>query len=158
MNTNEQVHYLKGALLSIDEAIKISKMLCTAPEERIPMILDVFSKARVNINGLDKLEEWKALSDQGYIIDMDEFHAELIKGREDEPLVDLDKKAFERICQQFNVKPSCAKRALYRKQLIKTQESPAGKINFTFPAWVDNHTERRIVILNTKPIQEDQNG
>lgn len=158
MNTNEQVHHVRGALLSIEEAIKISKVLCTVPEERIPMILDVFSKASVDINGLEELEEWKALSDQGYIVDMDEFHAALIQGREDELFIDLDKKVFERICQQFNVKPSCAKRALYRKHLIKTQESPVGKINFTVPVWVDNHTERRIVILNKQQIQEDQHG
>ena len=66
--------------LTIEEAIKISKILCSAREERIPMILDVIRKVGVDIQGMDELEEWRALKDQAYIIDMDEFLRELTKG------------------------------------------------------------------------------
>ena len=41
--------------LDIKIAIQIAKILAAAPNERIPMILDVFSKAEVDINGLDEL-------------------------------------------------------------------------------------------------------
>ena len=47
--------------LDIKTAIQIAKILAAAPDERIPMILDVFSKAQVDINGLDELAEWRAL-------------------------------------------------------------------------------------------------
>ncbi len=43
--------------LDIKTAIQIAKILAAAPDERIPMILDVFSKAQVDINGLDELAE-----------------------------------------------------------------------------------------------------
>lgn len=35
--------------LDIKTAIQIAKILAAAPDERIPMILDVFSKAQVQI-------------------------------------------------------------------------------------------------------------
>ena len=38
--------------LDIKTAIQIAKILAAAPDERIPMILDVFSKASVDINVL----------------------------------------------------------------------------------------------------------
>jgi len=43
--------------LDIKTAIQIAKILAAAPDERIPMILDVFQKAEVNIGGLDELAE-----------------------------------------------------------------------------------------------------
>ena len=39
--------------LDIKTAIQIAKILAAAPNERIPMILDIFSKAEVEISGLD---------------------------------------------------------------------------------------------------------
>lgn len=143
MNTNEQTE----KPLSIEEAIRISKIICQTPEERLPMILSVLRKANVSISGLDELEEWKALKDQAYIIDMDEFVSALFKNsspKETEVL--LKPKEFEEVCRQFNVKPSCAKRALHRKELIKTAYD-CNKLNYTIPVWIDGKVERRIVIL-----------
>ena len=68
--------------LDIKTAIQIAKILAAAPDERIPMILDVFSKASVDINGLDELAEWRALNKQTALIDTDTFVRELTKGRE----------------------------------------------------------------------------
>lgn len=47
--------------LDIKTAIQIAKILAAAPDERIPMILDVFSKAQVDINGLDELADRKSV-------------------------------------------------------------------------------------------------
>ena len=68
--------------LDIKTAIQIAKILAAAPDERIPMILDVFSKAQVDINGLDELAEWRALDKQAALIDTDAFVTELTKGKE----------------------------------------------------------------------------
>lgn len=68
--------------LDIKTAIQIAKILAAAPDERIPMILDVFSKAQVDINGLDELAEWRALDKQAALIDTDTFVTELTKGKE----------------------------------------------------------------------------
>ena len=59
--------------LDIKTAIQIAKILAAAPDERIPMILDVFNKAQVDINGLDELAEWRALDKQAALIDTDTF-------------------------------------------------------------------------------------
>ena len=68
--------------LDIKTAIQIAKILAAAPDERIPMILDVFSKAQVDINGLDELAEWRALNKQTALIDTDAFVTELTKDKE----------------------------------------------------------------------------
>lgn len=44
-------------MLSIKEAIEISRILCKAPEERLAMILAVYEEAGIIISGLEELEE-----------------------------------------------------------------------------------------------------
>lgn len=140
-------------VLTVEEAIRISKLICSVSEERIPMVLDVLSKAGVNINGLDELEEWKALKDQAYIVDIDEFVSELVKSGESNGTgTYLRPNEFSEVCKRFNVKPSCAKRALHRKGRIKTaMDGP--KLSYTVPVWIGGKTERCIVIL-----KEGQHG
>lgn len=145
MSTNETKP--GSFLVTVDEAIRISKILCTASEERIPMILNVFDKAGVSINGLDELEEWKAFKDQAYILDMDEF----LKGLFDEgeayaDRVEFRPEKFTEVCKKFNVKPSCAKRALYRKGYLKAVME-GQKLSYTVPVWKDGKAERRVVIF-----------
>lgn len=143
MNTTEH----EENSLSIEEAIKISKIISSVSEERIPIILNVLERAGVSINGLDELEEWKALKDQAYIVDLDEFVSELTKNSNPKEFeVLLKPKEFEDVCRQFNVKPSCAKRALHRKELIRTTQEN-NKLNYTIPVWIDGKVERRVVIL-----------
>lgn len=150
----EQDKYFKDLSLTVDEAIKISKIICSVSEERIPIIISVLEKAGISINGLDELEEWRALKEQAYIIDMNEFVAELIKKSSPEATeVLLNPKEFEEICKKFNVKPSCAKRALHSKGLIKTARENS-KLNYTIPVWIDGKTERRVVILKRTEVSE----
>ena len=54
--------------VSVEDAIRISKILCTANEERLPMILNVFEKAGVYIGGLEELEDWKAFKAERRIV------------------------------------------------------------------------------------------
>lgn len=157
MNT---IEHRDTVSLSIDEAIRISKIICSVSEERIPIIISVLERAGVSINGLDELEEWKALKEQAYIVDMDDFLTELTKGsdpKDTEVLeVLLKPKEFEEVCKKFNVKPSCAKRALYRKGLIRTAQEN-NKLNYTIPVWIDGKVERRVIVLKrvgTKEVTE----
>lgn len=143
MNTTEH----EENSLSVEEAIKISKIISSVSEERIPIILNVLERAGVSINGLEELEEWKALKDQAYIIDMDDFVSALTKDSSPKDYeVLLKPKEFEEVCRQFNVKPSCAKRALHKKELIRTTQEN-NKLNYTIPVWIDGKVERRVVIL-----------
>ena len=147
MNTNELETKIKEALVSVDEAIRISKLLCTAREERIPMILNVFEKAGVLINGLEELEEWKAFKDMAYILDMDEFLKGLFTdGEAYEDRVEFRPEKFNEVCKKFNVKPSCAKRALHKKGHLKTAMEGT-KLSYTVPVWKNGKAERRIVIF-----------
>ena len=65
--------------LDIKTAIQIAKILSAAPEERLPMILGVFEKAEITIEGLTELEEWKALNRPSAMIDIRQFRADLSK-------------------------------------------------------------------------------
>lgn len=148
MNSDELEIKIKEALVSVDEAIRISKLLCTASEERIPMILNIFEKAGVFIDGLEELEEWKAFKDMAYIVDIEEFVADLFKVGEvfeDEFRVEFKPDKFAAICKELNIKPSIAKRALYKKGYLKAVMG-GQKISYTVPVWRDGKTERRIVI------------
>ena len=113
--------------LDIKTAIQIAKILAAAPDERIPMILDVFSKAQVDINGLDELAEWRALDKQAALIDTDAFVAELTKGKE------LEDGEYRIRVPEFNHRSS----------------TDNGKINYTCPVQATDtkKTERCVCII-----------
>lgn len=118
MNSDELEIKIKEALVSVEDAIRISKILCTASEERIPMILNIFEKAGVFIDGLEELEEWKAYKDMAYILDIEEFVTGLFReGEVFQDRVEFRPEKFNEACKKFNVKPSCAKRALHKKRI-----------------------------------------
>jgi len=125
-------------------------MICSAPEERLPMILSVLEKAGVVIDGMEELEEWRALKDQSYLIDIREFVGELISDktiqaaeREGEMLI--KPKDFNDFCRQRNLKPSCCKRMLNQKGYLKTCLD-GEKLNYTVSIWKDGKCQRFIVI------------
>ena len=100
--------------LDIKTAIQIAKILAAAPDERIPMILDVFSKAQVDINGLDELAEWRALDKQTALIDTDAFVAELTKGKElEDGEYRIRVPEFNHFCSTKGVSARYARKHLY---------------------------------------------
>jgi len=72
----------KICTLSVDHAIKISKVIATAPVERMPMITQLFHQAAVDLEGLDELIATSSISKQGALIDTIAFLEELTAGRE----------------------------------------------------------------------------
>ncbi len=122
--------------LEIKTAIQIAKILATAPEERLPMIMDVFSKAQVDIAGLEDLEEWRALRHtKTIIIDPEEFIEGLIRGAAmtaGEYRIKADD--FNDYCKRRGVSPRSAKKTLAQLQLIRTG-TDAGKTNYTMTIW-----------------------
>lgn len=136
--------------LDIKIAIQIAKILAAAPDERIPMILDVFQKAEVNINGLDELAEWRALTKQTALIDTQEFVKELTDDREQ---VDGEYRIkvaeFNHFCAERNISNRVARKHLYEHGLLRTS-TDKGKINYTVPIWEGNHNDRYVVIKTTE--------
>ena len=127
--------------LDIKTAIQIAKILAAAPDERIPMILDVFSKAQVDINGLDELAEWRALDKQAALIDTDTFVTELTKGKELVP-------EFNHFCSTKGVSARYARKHLYESGMLRSS-TDNGKINYTCPVQATDtkKTERCVCII-----------
>lgn len=138
--------------LDIKTAIQIAKILAAAPDERIPMILDVFSKASVDINGLDELAEWRALNKQTALIDTDTFVGELTKGRE---LTDGEYRIkvpeFNQFCNAKGVSARYARKHLYESGRLRSS-TDGGKINYTCPVQDSEtkKTERCVCITTTE--------
>ena len=129
--------------LDIKVAIQIAKILAAAPNERIPMILDVFEKADVEIGGLDELSEWIALSRQTALVDTDEFVAGLINGRK---MVNAEYRIpvteFNNYCNNNGVGARYARKHLYSKGFLKISID-GNKINYTCPV-IDQETKKLI--------------
>lgn len=137
--------------LDIKIAIQIAKILVAAPDERIPMILDVFNKASVDINGLDELAEWRALHKQTALIDTDIFIRELTKGREQiDGEYRIKVPEFNQFCNAKGVSARYARKHLYDNGLLRSSIDN-GKINYTCPVQDADtkKTERCVCITST---------
>lgn len=66
--------------LTVDEAIRISKIIATAPTARMPMIAQVFSMAQVDLDGLEELLENENPHSRSALIDTEQFLSELTRG------------------------------------------------------------------------------
>ena len=44
--------------IDIKTAIQIAKIVVTVPEERMPIIWDIFKQAGLDIGGIDEMAEW----------------------------------------------------------------------------------------------------
>ncbi len=137
--------------LDVKTAIQIAKILAAAPEERLPMIIGVFEKAEVNIEGLEELEEWKAMNKATAIIDIYEFRNSLIQER---ALIDgeyrIKNQDFNEFCKERKISPRLARKSLYDHGMIRTCMDK-GKICYTVPM-TDPETKQitRWVIIKTK--------
>lgn len=139
-------------MLSIKEAIEISRILCKAPEERLVMILAVYEEAGIIISGLEELEEWKSLKDQSSLIDIQEFLEDLeIQYPADEKGdIRIRPDQLQKVCDEWKVKVSCCKRILARKGYLKTHMD-GSKLNYTVTLWVDGQSQR-FVVINREPV------
>lgn len=141
--------------MEIEQAIKISKVICQAPEERLPMILSVLEKADVTISGMEELEEWKALKDQAYLIDIEEFRNDIISefgGSNTGPCINIPTKDFTRFCMAKNLKPSCTRRALAKYGIIQVTQV-GDKLDYTQPVRINGEVVRCVVVLKNEVIK-----
>lgn len=71
----------KVCTLSVDHAIRIAKIIATAPVSRLPMITQLFHQASVDLEGLEELIETSGLASQSTLIDTREFLEDLTAGQ-----------------------------------------------------------------------------
>ena len=108
--------------LDLKTAIQIAKIVVTVPEERMPIIWDIFKQAGLDIGGVDEMAEWKALTKQAFLIDTEKFLAGITAGKE--PVNGEYRIAvgdFNEYCTKQKLSPRCT---------IRTVKSN-GKIDYT---------------------------
>lgn len=133
--------------LSIDSAIRIAKIIATAPVARLPMITQLFHQASVDLEGLEELMENSTLTSQNLLIDTDEFVRELTEGRELTARGYLfTPNEFNRFCLDRNLQPRLVKRHLYAKDYIEATKESDGKLTYSVSVWIDGISQRRVVV------------
>ena len=132
--------------LSVDEAIRISKIIATAPVARMPMIAQVFSMARVDLDGLEELLENENPHSRSALIDTEQFLSELTQGRErTERGYLFTSEEFNLFCLARDLQPLLVKKHLYRKGVLEGV-TECGKLRYSVSMRVGDGVQRRMVI------------
>ena len=135
--------------IDIKTAIQIAKIVVTVPEERMPIIWDIFKQAGLDIGGIDEMAEWKALTRQSFLIDTEKFLASITAGREpvngEYRILVSD---FNEYCTKQKLSARCVRKHLAELEAIRTVKSN-GKIDYTCTVYGadKNVTFRRYVCI-----------
>lgn len=137
METDEMISDILGQELDIKAAIQIAKIVSHAPEERLPMILDIFSQAGIEISGMETIEALKEVAKKKMQIEnMEEFLegitklSEPIRG-EHRILVEV----FDNYCKKHGENSRNVRRTLAEMSLIRINTLATGKQNFSVPVY-----------------------
>ena len=132
--------------LSVDEAIRISKIIATAPAARMPMIAQVFSMAQVDLDGLEELLENENPHSRSALIDTEQFLSELTQGREHTERGYLfTSEEFNLFCLARDLQPLMVKKHLYQKGVLEGV-TECGKLRYSVSMRMGSEHQRRIVI------------
>ena len=108
--------------IELEDAIRISKILSTAPEERLSMILSTLEAAGVMIDGLEALAEWRCLSHPSRLIDLHSFVKDILTHFDDgknPDFIAIQVKAFDAYCRERNLMPLLVKKTLYEYGILE---------------------------------------
>ena len=132
--------------LSVYEAIRISKIIATAPAARMPMIAQVFSMAQVDLDGLEELLENENPHSRSALIDTEQFLSELTQGHErTERGYLFTSEEFNLFCLARDLQPLLVKKHLYRKGVLEGV-TECGKLRYSVSMRMGSEHQRRIVI------------
>lgn len=136
MDEEKKVAELLGQEIDVDQAIRIARIVANAPEERLPMILDVFEHAGLSIAGMDDIENLKELAKSSeQITGLYEFLTAVTRmtrpvNGEYRVLADV----FDSMCQQCNQKNRILRRTLAEMGLIRINIEN-GRNAYTIPIY-----------------------
>ena len=122
--------------IDIKTAIQIAMIVVTVPENRMPIIWDIFSQAGLDIGGLDEMAEWKALTKQAFLIDTEQFltgitkNWEPVNGEYQIPVGD-----FNEYCSKQKLSARCTRKHLAGLKAIRTGKSNNGHVDYTCAVW-----------------------
>ena len=146
----ERISDLLGQEITTEQAIQVARIVSYAPEERLPMILDIFSMAGIEISGMETIEALKeAARKRAQIEDLEGFLDGLTKlspevSGEHRILTEV----FNNYCKKHGQKERTARRALAEMDLIRV--SPVGgKQEFTVTVYSPGtkRTERCVCVF-----------
>lgn len=143
---------IEGQRLTVDEAIRISKIIATAPAARMPMIAQVFSMAQVDLDGLEELLENENPHSRSALIDTEQFLSELTQGRErTERGYLFTSEEFNLFCLARDLQPLMVKKHLYQKGVLEGVVE-CGKLRYSVSMRMGDGIQRRMII--TPPGEE----
>ena len=121
--------------LDIKAAIQIAKIISHAPEERLPMIIDVFDQAGVHVSGMETIEALKeAARTMNQIGDIEALLQSVISSAvhaNGEYRIRVE--AFDAICAEQGQKVLNVRRTLAEMGIIRINTT--GKQNFSVPVY-----------------------
>lgn len=136
----------EGQRLTVDEAIRISKIIATAPAARMPMISQVFSMAQVDLDGLEELLENENPHSRSALIDTEQFLSELTKGRErSERGYLFTSEEFNLFCLAHDLQPLMVKKHLYQRGVLEGV-TECGKLRYSISMRIGKEHQRQMVI------------
>ncbi len=132
-------------------AIQIAKIIVSVPEERMPIIWDIFNKAGIDIGGMDEMAEWKALTRQASLIDTGNFLEEITTERKPvngEYRIPVEE--FNAFCRKQKLSARCARKHLAEIKVIRTAKLCNGKTDYTITVYEaeENRTYRCVCIYS----------
>jgi len=124
--------------LDIKAAIQIAKIISHAPEERLPMILDVFGQVGIEISGMEAIEELKEVMQKRIHIDnLDSILEDITKMA---PVTNgehrIPVEMFDRYCDGLGVSTRNLRRTLAEMGILRL--NTYGKQNFSIPVYNPN--------------------
>ena len=146
METQTTTTAFEEQRLTIDEAIRISKIIATAPAARMPMIAQVFSMAQVDLDGLEELLENENPHSRSALIDTEQFLSELIQGRErSERGYLFTSEEFNLFCLARDLQPLLVKKHLHQKGVLEGV-TECGKLRYSVSMRMGSEHQRRMII------------
>ena len=137
----------KVCTLSIDQAIRIAKIIVTAPVALMTMITQLFQQAAVDLEGLEELIENSSLTSQTQLVDTEDFIRDLTTGRELTArgyLFTPDE--FNRFCLERSLQPRLVKRHLYAAGWIEATQESGGKLAYSVTVWTAGTAQRMVAV------------
>lgn len=137
--------------IDLKTAIQIAKIVATVPEERMPIIWDIFNQAGLDIGGIDEMAEWKALTKQAFLIDTEQFLKGITAGQEPingEYRIRVDD--FNSYCTKQKLSARCTRKHLAGIEAIRTAKLNNGHLDYTIPVCEPgtNNTYRCVCIYS----------
>lgn len=135
--------------IDLKTAIQIAKIVAAVPEERMPIIWDIFKQAGLDIGGIDEMAEWKALTKQAFLIDTEQFLTGITDGREaisGEYRIRVED--FNNYCTKQKLSARCTRKHLAGLEAIRTTKLSSGKTDYTCTIYeAETNTSYRCVCI-----------